>query len=126
MKILTIAMALLLAVVLVGFTANLVNAAPKGSGGGTNTECPNFVDNNGDGINDNCPNGGLRPQDGTGAKRGRGGKGGNGGANPDCPNFVDADGDGVNDNCPNGGIRPKDGSGMQKRQGLRKSRRSVR
>jgi len=113
MKILTITMAFLFAVVLVGFTANLVNAAPKGFGRGANTECPNFVDNDGDGINDNCPNGGVRPQDGTGAKRG---KGGNGGPNPDCPNFVDANGDGVNDNCPNGGVRPQDGTGVKMRR----------
>lgn len=116
MKILTVTMAILFAVILVGFAANIVNAAPKGSGRGANTECPNFVDANGDGINDNCPNGGTRPQDGTGAKRG---KGGNGGPNPDCPNFVDENGDGVNDNCPNGGTRPQDGTGSKMRRGNR-------
>lgn len=121
MKILTITMAILFAVVLVGFVANMANAAPRGFGRGANTECPNFVDSDGDGINDNCPNGGVRPQDGTGQKRGRGRNAGNGGPNPDCPNFVDADGDGVNDNCPNGGVRPKDGSGAKMRRGIRRS-----
>ncbi len=62
-------------------------------------------DADGDGVCDNCPNGGVRPQDGTGRRAGRGA--GQGTA------FVDADGDGVCDNCTNRGVCPQDGTGAQ-------------
>lgn len=64
------------------------------------------ADVNGDGICDACPNGGVRAQDGTGRRAGRGGAGQGTG-------FVDADGDGVCDNCPNGGVCPQDGTGAK-------------
>ncbi|MDO5044079.1 MAG: hypothetical protein Q4E22_02110 [Coriobacteriia bacterium] len=68
------------------------------NGNGTNENCPNFVDEDGDGFNDNRRN--LGRQNGNGT-------------NENCPNFVDEDGDGVNDNCARlqNGERPQNGKG---------------
>ncbi len=65
------------------------------------------VDADGNGICDSCPNGGVRPQDGSGRRAGRGNAGQGAG-------FVDADGDGICDNCLNGGVRAQDGTGAQR------------
>lgn len=123
MKSLTITIAFLFAVFVTVFMVSMVNAEPKGLGKGSNTQCPNFVDENGDGINDNCPNGGVRPQDGTGEQKGK--TKAKKGPNTQCPNFVDENGDGINDNCPNGGVRPQDGTGIKKRQKVSRNSSNV-
>ena len=70
MKVLSITTALLAALLFVGIAVNYAEADPEvGNGPGVNDNCPNFVDEDGDGINDNCLNDGVRPQDGSGAKK---------------------------------------------------------
>jgi hypothetical protein len=94
------------------FIAGLaISSAVAGSGAGPgDPDCPNFVDEDGDGVNDDCTGDGTRPQDGTGRRRGlrRGGS-------PGGPNSIDEDEDGISDNCPNNGTRPQDGSGAKRK-----------
>lgn len=70
MKALSITTAVLAVLFIAVVAANFAVADPKGGSGTQNrgSDCPNFVDEDGDGVNDNCPNGGTRPQDGSGAK----------------------------------------------------------
>ena len=120
MKVLSIA-AFMVALFFAGIVVSYVGADLETKGGPANSDCPNFVDADGDGINDNCPNKGERPQDGTGLKKGNRKGTGSRGGNTNCPNFVDEDGDGINDNCPNKGERPQDGTGIKKRASISRS-----
>lgn len=109
----TIALILIAAVILsLGMTSALAAAettpAPHGAQfvdvnkDGTCDVCGS-ADTNGDGVCDGCPFGGVRPQDGTGRRMGRG-RGNRGSA------FVDSNGDGV---CDNAGTCPRNGDGRR-------------
>lgn len=94
MKALSIATAILAVVFFAGVAANFAAAEPKGFGNGANADCPNFVDEDGDGVNDNqadCPYDGDGPKDGTGVRK-----------QARAARFVDEDGDGINDNATAG------------------------